>query len=100
MGLMERLLLGMSCLMMAGLLLLIVFSEKGGRDWLVLDRELKQVHRDIVIIEQENREIVRRITRLKQDPLYIEHLARHELEMAAQDELVFRTRDQNKGKKQ
>jgi cell division protein FtsB len=98
MGMMERVLLGVACSLMVVLALLIVFSEKGLRDRMVLERELRQIRRDITIIEEENREIVRRIGRLKHDAAYIEHLARHGLEMAARQEYVFRVRETPKGK--
>jgi cell division protein FtsB len=98
MGLLERLLLVASILVMGGLMMLSYNSEKGIRDWMLLDRELKQIRRDIAIIGEESTEIVRRINRLKQDPVYIEHLARHELEMTAQNELVFRIRETPRGK--
>lgn len=45
------------------------------------------------MIDYENRMFERKIERLKSDLDYIEHIARHELGMLAEDELVFRFQD-------
>jgi len=98
MGLFEKILFTVSFSVMILLLVLSVYSEKGIKDLLYLDIEEKRLEKENVELEKENMEIVRKIVRLKQDMGYIEHVARHELEMAAEDELVFRVRNQAREK--
>ena len=65
-----------------------------GKNGYVDQKELHVQERNIVdeglAIDMKNRALERKIIRLKGDPDYIEHIARHELGMLAEDELVFR----------
>lgn len=69
---------------------LIVYSENGLTDLLALCKEEQIIMDKNKKIEKENTELARKVTRLKHDMGYIEHVARHELGMAAQDELIFK----------
>jgi len=92
MGSMARFVVVVSCGLMLVVLGLIFFSEKGVRDWMTFTAEKQRIERENDLVKQENRELARKIERFKQDIGYIEHVARHELEMVADDELVFRFR--------
>lgn len=93
MGVMERFFVSVSCGLMIVLLVLIFFSEKGVQDWMGFNAEKRRIERENASVERENQELSRKIERLKQDLGYIEHIARHELEMVAEGELVFRFRN-------
>ncbi|THB80521.1 MAG: septum formation initiator family protein [Desulfobacteraceae bacterium] len=80
------------------LFLLIVF----GRDGLMDLKQLKQKEQEVLTqthkIEEKNQVLAHEIHDLKTDPEYVEHVARHEHEMAAGDELVFRIREKQDAK--
>lgn len=75
---------------MLGLLLLVGFGDNG---WLELihmrathARLLRENHR----LARQNQRMYRNIDRLQNDPEYIENIARRELGMIRQDELIFK----------
>ena len=79
-----------SILIIVALLCLIFFSEKGVIDY----KELKE--QEIVILEQtktvelKNQKLETQINSLKTDIDYIKHVAKHEHDMAEEDELIFK----------
>lgn len=81
------------------LCLLMIFGQNGLVDY----QKLKQKERDILLetqrIEVENREIAKEINQLKNDLEYIEHVAKHEHEMASPDELIFKIKPNATDKK-
>lgn len=88
----EKSLLWVSATVMVLLMVLIVYSENGLRDWMELRKEEVMIRKATQEIKAQNLELARRIERLKQDLDYIEHVARHDLEMVKQDELIFKFR--------
>ena len=50
-----------------------------------------------IIAVNQNSKLEKEILKLKTDIEYIKHLAKHEHEMAAQDELVFKEKSKNQG---
>ena len=84
------------------LLFLILKSENGLMDLLDLRSEIKIIETKNSQLREKNTDLARKIKRLKHDMKYIEHIARHELGMAAKDELIIRPKiekkqnDQNK----
>ena len=70
--------------------LLIIFGKHGLMDF----RQLKAKEDKIILetqqIESENRKIAKEIHALKNDLDYIEHVARHEHEMADPGDLIFK----------
>ena len=83
--------------MLVAVLVLIVFSKTGILDYKGLkDKEL-EITQKIDKMNQENEQIKNEIKSLKTDLEYIKHIARHEHEMAAENEFIFKTKPQAKG---
>ncbi len=82
---------------LAVLVLLMVFSDSGLRDWWHLRGEEDRVEAESLAVELENHHLAKKIKRLKLDLEIIEHMARHELGMIAEDEIVFRFKEKVKG---
>jgi len=81
------------------LFIVIVFSQNG---YLAFQR-LKQEEQALIDqnqkIETENLKLYREIERLKHDPEYIENIARQELGMTGQDEIIIKFKN-DKNRKQ
>lgn len=79
------------------LLCLIAFSKNGVLDY----KMLKQ--RELVILDQtrsidlENQKLETEVQSLKTDMDYLKHVAKHEHDMAEEDELIFKDNSENKG---
>ncbi|MCP4115940.1 MAG: septum formation initiator family protein [Desulfobacteraceae bacterium] len=74
---------------------MIVYSENGFNDWRGLCGEVRRIEAANLELDLANRELARTIERLKTDMGYIEHVARHELGMAADNEIVFRFKEKS-----
>ncbi len=72
------------------LLGLIVFSEKGVIDYNDLKKQENVILKQTKTIESENQKIENEINSLKTDIEYIKHVAKHEHDMAEEDELIFK----------
>lgn len=83
-------------LMMVIYLLFIIFGGHGLMALKSMRRDLSSVKQENVRVEKQNTELYRTINRLKNDPEYIEYMARHELNMVAPGELVFKFSDKLK----
>ena len=73
------------------LLFLTIFSHNGILDYYRLSKEKQLIVSDIKKIEEKNLNFSSQINRLTNDKEYIEHVAKHEFGMAANDEYVFKT---------
>jgi cell division protein FtsB len=80
-------------LAMVGLLVVSIFGEKGLTDLNQLKGELHQIKEHITRLEQENLALYRYIDRLRNDPDFIENVARQELGMIGKDELIINFRN-------
>lgn len=80
------------CAMIVLILLVffIFYGENGYWDQQSIQFQKKSILLENEAIDAENRKIERKIHRLKTDLGYIEYIARHELGMLAEGELVFR----------
>jgi cell division protein FtsB len=89
MSLVRKWMIAGAALFMVGFLLLIVLGDNG----LVELSHLKQRRQDLArrneALARENVDLYRVIKRLKHDPVYIESVARHELGMVGQNDLVI-----------
>jgi cell division protein FtsB len=88
----QAILLCGSVLVLAALLLFMVFSERGLAELNLLRGErdrIAGVNRELV---RENISLGVEIDRLKNDPSYIESVARREFGMVGQDELLVKPR--------
>ena len=72
------------------LLFFIVFSERGLADFNMMKKERDRIHGQNRQIVQENLDLGVEIDRLKNDPTYIESVARKDFGMIGQDEIVVK----------
>ena len=76
----------------AAMLFMIVFGDNGLADLRLLKHKHTQLQRRNAQIAGENVKLHRQIDRLKNDPAYIESIARQELGMIAPDEVIIKPR--------
>ncbi len=78
------------------LLCLIVFSENGVLDYQVLRDKEQKISEQIKEKEKENQVLENEVKSLKVDMDYIKHVAKHEHDMAEEDELIFKEKSEPK----
>ncbi len=81
------------------LLLCIIFGEKGAIDLYHLKSESDHLAGVNDALKKENQDFYRNIERLKNDPEYIEEVAREELGMVARDEVIYQFKGEEEEKK-
>lgn len=86
----QGLLLGATMVFIIALLFFIVFSERGLADYNMMKRERDRIHEQNRQITQENLNLGVEIDRLKNDPKYIESVARRDFGMIGQSEIVVK----------
>jgi cell division protein FtsB len=69
--------------------LLTFFGEKGVLRLLHLHKELEEIKRRNLKIEEENRKLMEEVKRLESDKRYIEEIARKELGLIKEDEIIY-----------
>jgi len=72
------------------LLYFIVFSENGILDYRSLKDKVQMISEQIHEKEIENQVLENEVKSLKTDMNYIKHVAKHEHDMAEEDELIFK----------
>ena len=82
--------LSIAGLLLFSLLFFMIFGEHGYIDLTVLKTERDQLVEKNELLTNENISLSIEIDRLKNDPMYIENIARHELGMVAEDELILK----------
>ena len=82
--------LSIAGLLLFSLLFFIAFGEYGYIDLTVLKTERDQLVEKNELLTKENISLSVEIDRLKNDPKYIENIARQELGMVAEDELILK----------
>jgi len=86
----RRLGLLLFCLsLFAGTAILLTVNPRGVFQWRELYREYYELMRKNQALEQDNRLLYQEITRLRNDPNVIENLAREELGLVREDELII-----------
>ena len=88
----QSIFLSIAALILGSLLLFIIFGEHGYIDLNVLENERDQLVESNKRISEKNLSLSIEIDRLKNDPKYIENVARHELGMVGEDELILKPR--------
>ena len=88
----QNILIAVIILSLFSLLLFIVFGENG-----LADLNLLKTERDGLISQneelvQKNLSLYREIERLKNDPKYVEDVARQELGVIGKDEIIFKVK--------
>ena len=91
MRLRKNILIALTILLLSSLLIVIIFGENG-----LLDLNRLKAERDILLqknkaLTQENLTLYREIERLKNDPEYVENVARQELGVIGKDEVILKT---------
>lgn len=69
---------------------LIVFGDSGFLHLQRMQTELAQLTAQNASIEEENNARYHTVNRLKNDPVYIEHVIRKQLQMNAPGEIIFK----------
>ncbi len=68
----------------------MVFSKNGLMDYRRLKEKHTRLTNQVLDAQTENKKIEQEISRLQNDTEYIRHLAKHEHEMAEQEEIIFK----------
>jgi cell division protein FtsB len=83
---------GAAVVFILALLFFIVFSERGLADFSLMKKERDRIQDQNRQITQDNLTLGVEIDRLKNDPKYIESVARKDFGMIGQDEIVVKPR--------
>ena len=94
---MEKICLYLAMGAMVVLFFMFFFSTKGVMDYRRFESKQAQLDAQATASVKQNAKLEKEILRLKTDIDYIKHLAKHEHEMAAQGELVFKEKSRNQG---
>ena len=81
------------------MVVLILFSEKGFNDLKKLHLVKAEIEAKNGDIDRDNKEIERKIKRLKEDAAYIETIARQELGMVGKRDVVLTFKEKKKAEK-
>ncbi|VFQ45257.1 FtsB family cell division protein [Desulfoluna butyratoxydans] len=90
MGGREKIVCGGLALVLIALLVPLVFMQWGFLDLNKRQKELADRRTENRSIAEENRNLEKEIRRLNHDPAYLEFIARKELGMVAEDEIVVK----------
>ena len=86
----EKILLSFAILAICSLLFFVVFGENGLADLNLLKQERTRLLEKNKNLERENLALYREIDRLKNDLKYIENVARQELGMVKEEEVIIK----------
>jgi cell division protein FtsB len=86
----QNIFISVAVVLLFSLLFFIIFSEHGLVDLNTLKKERDQLVEKNELISDENLALSGEIDRLQHDPKYIESIARQELGMVGQDELILK----------
>ena len=92
----QKILLIFVVLGLFSMLFLIIGGENGLKDLSALRNQRDGILEKKARIQKENIRLYREIDRLKNDPAYIESVARKELGMIGKNEVILKTRDAGK----
>jgi len=93
----QKILISFCILTLFSMLLFILFSDKGLSDLFKLKSERDRLMNQNVQLKKENDTLYRTIERLRNDPEYIESVARKELGMIKKDEVILKPKDNKDG---
>ena len=94
----QGILISIASLVLAAMLFFIIVSEHGLADLVLLRQERGKLVEKTEQLTRENLAISIEIDRLKHDPEYIENIARKELGMIGENEVILKTRNQSEQK--
>ena len=95
----QGILISFASLLLAALLFFIIVSQHGFADLVFLRQERGKLVKKSERLNQENLSISIEIDRLKHDPEYIENVARKELGMIGEDEVILKPQIHKEQKK-
>ena len=73
----------------------IIFGDNGLMDLNRKKAQLEEIQAENQAIEKDNLALYRRVSRLKNDPTYLEYIIRQELSLVGEDEIVFKFRSED-----
>jgi cell division protein FtsB len=76
---------------------LVVRGEKGWDELNAMKLEVKTLKAQNEALTQKNTELQQKVNRLKNDPGFLEDIARQELKVIAKDEIVFKFKKEESG---
>ena len=91
----QSILLSFAILGLVCLLLAVIFGEQGLADFRLLQKKRQTLIVQNKNLAAENLSLHNEIYRLKNDPEYIENVARQELGMIGKDEMIFKLKEFN-----
>nr|HID59825.1 septum formation initiator family protein [Desulfobacterales bacterium] len=83
-------------IILAVLLVFIIMGKRGIMGLYVLKEMRDRLEHSNQVMKEENQALYRCIQRLKNDPEYIENVARKELGMVSEDEIVYQFKKKKK----
>jgi len=95
----QSILVSIAIILIAALFFFIIVSEHGLVDLVFLKQERGKLVKKSERLNQENLSISIEIDRLKHDPEYIENVARKELGMIGEDEVILKPQIHQEQKK-
>ena len=84
-----KILISLCIVTLFAMLLFSLFSDKGLSDYFELKGERDRLVLENIQLKEKNDELYRAIERLRNDPEYIESVARKELGMIKEDEVIL-----------
>ena len=84
-----KILISICIVTLFAMLLFSLFSDKGLSDYFTLKSERDRLVMENIRLKEKNDELYRTIERLRNDPEYIESVARKELGMIKKDEVIL-----------
>jgi len=94
----QNILLAFVILALFSLLLFVIFGENGLADLHLLKTEKDNLLQRNAELTRENLLLSREIERMKNDPKFLENVARRELGVVGKDELIFKLSKEQKDK--
>lgn len=98
MGLKKNIMLVLAIMTMCLMLLFIVFGENGLTDLYKLKMKKDNLSKKSDELKKENLSLYREIERLKNDPGYVEDVARKELGVIGKDEVIIKIKKERSKK--
>ncbi|MDA8417680.1 MAG: septum formation initiator family protein [Desulfobacteraceae bacterium] len=81
---------------LAAIFLLVYLVPYGGRQYLALRGQLTHTQAEIAQLKNQNQELKDEVEHLRNDPSYIEKIARQKLGMLKKNEVVFEAPEKKK----
>ncbi|MBT3312897.1 MAG: septum formation initiator family protein [Desulfobacterales bacterium] len=92
MSMVQKIIFALISILLFAMLIIIIFSEKGFIDLNEMKKKRDSLLSENAKINNENLVLYRKIKRTKDDPKYIEDIARQELGMIRKNEVILKIR--------